>query len=103
MKHWKAVLAIGCCCLAAACGDESAAQKAVRASLKDPDSAKFGKFTLAKKGNDQMACLTVNAKNSMGGYTGDREAALMKAGDEWQVITINELDHWRCVNVISGQ
>lgn len=104
MKKWKVVFAIGCGLLVAACGDESAAQKAVRASLKDPDSAKFGKSTFVKgaKG-ESYACLTINAKNSIGGYTGDQQAALMKAEGEWRVITINELDHASCIKVISGQ
>jgi hypothetical protein len=48
-------------------GQDSGAEKAVLASLRDPDSAKFGKFTLV--GQDR-ACLTVNARNSVGGYTG---------------------------------
>lgn len=48
MKHWKVVFAIGCGLIVAGCGEESAVQKAVRARLKDPDSAKFGKGTLSK-------------------------------------------------------
>lgn len=44
----------------------------VRASLKDPDSAKFsGPVLGAKRANgDIEACGTVNAKNSYGGYVG---------------------------------
>ena len=101
MKIWKAVFAIGCGLIVAGCGDESAAQKAVRANLNDPDSAKFGKFTSTKKANSETACLTVNAKNSMGGYTGDQQAALIKVEGEWQVIAINEVDHAGCIKVIS--
>lgn len=102
MKIWKAAFAIGCGLIVAGCGDESTAQKAVRASLKDPDSAKFGKFTSIKKADSQTACLTVNAKNLMGGYTGDRQAALIKTEGDWQVFTINEIDHASCVKVLSG-
>ena len=69
---------IGCICtlLPVACGGDEAAtkKKAVLGSLKAPGSAKFGKFSLAGKNGE---CLTVNAKNSMGGYTGDQQAYLI--------------------------
>ncbi|MER8925780.1 hypothetical protein [Mesorhizobium sp. M0859] len=44
---------------------------AFSAALKDPDSAKFGKFSAAMK-DDQtiIVCGTVNSKNSFGGYSG---------------------------------
>lgn len=58
------------------------AKEAVLQRLKDPDSAKFGNFTLI---DDERACLTVNAKNAYGGYTGDKEAWLNKIGGEWNV------------------
>jgi hypothetical protein len=63
----KAILLLLSLTTIAACSSaESSAQNAVRKSLKDPDSAKFGKFS---KATDDKACLNVNAKNSMGGYT----------------------------------
>lgn len=75
-------------------GAESEAKKAVLASLKDPDSAKFGQFTLV---NEEHACLTVNARNSFGGYTGDEQALLTKFGDKWSV-RITSGSHESCVN-----
>ena len=73
-------------------------QAAVRASLKDPESAQFGALTIAK---DRYACLTVNARNSYGGYSGPREAALTKVADgSWQVMKIYELVHPQCVDAI---
>lgn len=79
--------------------EESVAQKAVLGRLKDPDSAKFGKFTVAgKKG----ACLTVNARNSMGGYTGSQQAFLLRKGSTWEVVTVEaDLSHEQCVQVMS--
>lgn len=98
MKHWKVVFAIVCGLIVAACGEESAAQKAVRASLKDPDSAKFGKFTSGKDKNGKFyACVTVNAKNSMGGYVGDKQASLFQSNGEWEVLGINNMSHEQCV------
>lgn len=44
------------------CGESGKAQKAVKGSLKDPDSAIFQ--------NTKASCGEVNAKNSYGGYTG---------------------------------
>jgi hypothetical protein len=48
-------------------------KEAVVRSLKDPDSAKFSQKILAeRKGNILHVCGTVNAKNSFGGYTGEK-------------------------------
>ena len=100
MKKWKVIFAVGCGLIVAACGDESAAQKAVRASLKDPDSAKFGKSTFVKGAKGaSYACLTVNSKTSMGGYAGDEQALLIKSKDEWKVLGIQDFSHERCVSV----
>ena len=81
--------------LLTACGGiESESKDAVRSRLKDPDSAKFGKFTRV---GDTRACLTVNARNSMGGYTGDQVAFLWKKGDRWVVLQIEEVSHDNCI------
>lgn len=94
MSRWKTGAAICfCTLLLAACGNESAAKKVVLAELKDPDSAKFGDFS--KHGD--VACLTVNARNAMGGYVGNREAVLQKADGIWQVLDIIEISHDNCV------
>jgi len=78
--------------------EEPNAQKAVLRRLKDPDSAKFGAFTLI---DDTHACLTVNARNTYGGYTGDQESWLTKLGGEWQVLDIKEdKSHATCVGVM---
>lgn len=81
-----------------ACNDESDAKKAVLGSLKDPDSAKFGKFTQV----NEFACLTVNARNSMGGYTGDQQATLNQIDKEWIVARIEETSHDSCVLIIEN-
>ncbi|CAN7649888.1 hypothetical protein LJR039_005017 [Pseudorhodoferax sp. LjRoot39] len=48
-----------------------AAQRAVRATLKDPDSAQFKEvYANYTEAFDLVACGSVNAKNSVGGYTG---------------------------------
>lgn len=83
------------------CGfsDESKIQDAVRARLKDPDSARFGELTVVGK----QACITVNAKNSMGGYTGDQQAYLQEADGNWDVVDISsKLNHAACLQVIAG-
>lgn len=83
--------------LTACVGAESDAKKAVLAVLKDPDSAKFGKFTNIK---DQAACLTVNARNSMGGYTGDQQALLVKLDGQWTAIDVKDVTHDRCLIMV---
>jgi hypothetical protein len=48
-------------------------KKAVAAELKDPDSARFDSPIAATKTKDEItACGFVNAKNSFGGYTGNK-------------------------------
>lgn len=87
--------------LLAACGGaESDSKRAVLGRLKDPDSAKFGKFTQV---NGKHACLTVNARNSMGGYTGDQQARLIKHDKGWEVVVIDEMPgHEYCVDMIKS-
>lgn len=79
--------------------DEPDCKKAVLKALKDPDSAKFGKFTV----EGTRACLTVNARNSLGGYTGDQQAILELSDDfeSWKVVEIVQLDHESCRKVIN--
>lgn len=48
----------------------SATEDAVRAVLKDPDSARFSSLAAFDKGGQINICGLVNAKNSYGGYTG---------------------------------
>jgi hypothetical protein len=67
------------------CGERRAAEQAVRETLKDPDSAKFGEFYYNK--SNRAACLTVNAKNSMGGYTGDKQVLLSKGERGWEYLS----------------
>jgi hypothetical protein len=72
------------------------ATKAVLASLKDPGSARFGEFAYATPNN---ACLTVNAKNSFGGYSGNQEAILTRVSSGWQVLTISGLPKSSCIEI----
>lgn len=98
MSHIKIcniISAIGFSLILSGCGSaESDARKAVLGSLKDPDSAKFGKFSQA---NEESACLTVNARNAMGGYTGDQQATLIKLDNEWIVMDITKGSHDICI------
>lgn len=75
-------------------GAESSAKKAVLESLNDPDSAKFGKFTLVNKNS---ACLTFNARNRAGGYVGNHQAKLVKYDGAWEVLVFSEISHAECV------
>lgn len=80
---------------------EAYARKAVLKNLKDPGSAKFGKFTQV---TPTTACLTVNARNAFGGYTGDQQALLLKAENQWLVADINkDLSHAQCIEAVSKE
>jgi hypothetical protein len=94
----KFIIATSALLLASCSGAESDAKKSVLAVLKDPDSAKFGQFTNI---HDKAACLTVNAKNSMGGYTGDKQASLMKFSEKWKLLDIDKLSHEQCVKIMT--
>ena len=82
--------------------DEAAAQKAVLAALKDPTSAKFGKFT--QVGSDG-ACLSVYAKNSMTGLVGSQEAVLKKTAGKWTTLYVSDLagSHQACIDGLSKE
>jgi hypothetical protein len=80
----RVAMVLACASLLSACSGRSGAEDAVRKVLKDPDSAKFGEFYFNRKTG--KACLTTNAKNAMGGYTGDKEAHLEKTKEGWQYL-----------------
>jgi hypothetical protein len=84
-------------CLLAACGTKSDAKKAVLGKLKDPESAKFGKFTQV---DDKRACFAVNARNSMGGYTGEQQAVLLKDDNGWSVLSFFDFSHEDCIEAM---
>jgi len=86
-----------CCVLLVGCGD-SAVKKAVRESLVDPDSAKFGSVKYSKNG--EAACVTVNAKNRMGGYTGDSQIIVEKIDGKWSAINDEDTSQDTCMQVI---
>ena len=51
--------------------EKKAIQEAIRASLKDPESAKFGAMNTGKFSDGNLSvCGWVTGKNSYGGYTG---------------------------------
>ena len=69
--NFRRLLFISCFCVPialVACGNNGAAEKAVRNILNDPNSAIFSNMAAgAEKGS---VCGLVNAKNRMGGYVG---------------------------------
>jgi hypothetical protein len=89
MKVTKIILAITVGITIAGCDNpafDSPIKKAVRAKLKDPDSAKFKDEVVVQT----RACISVNAKNSYGGFTGATIAHLKNLGlDNWYVETFD--------------
>jgi hypothetical protein len=82
-------------CLSACGGDERDAKKVVLEMMKDPESVKFGEFT---KFDSDLACLTANAKNSFGGYNGDKQFLLLKLNRGWFPIGPIENTHKGCID-----
>src|SRR5262245_42494794 len=54
------------------------AKRAILASLKDPESARFGSATFYQGDNDgaKFVCICVNSKNSIGAYAGMHPATI---------------------------
>ncbi len=77
-------------------GDEGEIKKITIQNLKDPDSAKFGDVQIIE---NRLACLTVNAKNSMGGFTGNQLAFLRKEGGKWEFYFIEDFPKDMCLYV----
>lgn len=73
---------------------DNSIEKAVRAELKDPDSAQFKEQIILKT----RACISVNSKNSFGGYTGPQTAHLKNLGNDfWALETIGKEPCYRSV------
>jgi hypothetical protein len=89
-----AVFVFGCVLLHGCGGAEGEAKKAVLEHLKDPDSARFGLFTQV---DELVACLTVNAKNSVGGYIGNEQALLKRIDGKWEFYAVQDISHDECV------
>ncbi len=77
---------------------------AVLDGLKDADSAKFGRITVIDGGKG--ACVTVNAKNSAGGYNGFQQAILSNLSmtnmgmSGWLLVGIMDVSHELCIDAL---
>lgn len=79
---------------------ERAVQAAVEEGLKDPESARFGEFSVSSKGSH--ACISLNAKNSYGGYVGERQYYVYKVpgSKEWKSLIDSDENHQSCAEMI---
>lgn len=98
MKH-VITLAAAALTLTACNSMKSGAEKAVRADLNDPESARFGDLYFNEK--TKKGCLTVNAKNAMGGYTGNQQAYVQKTDSGWETHGIGNLPLESCRHVFA--
>ena len=98
MKNKPIVVGISILLTACGVGDEELAKQAMIETLKDPDSAIFGQFTMLAANKLDIACLTVNSRNSSGGYTGKQEVIMSrKEGEEWEIRSAHKVSHDICV------
>ena len=93
------LLAVAGCLTLAACGMKHDAEEAVRKGLKDPDSAKFGELYYNDK--TEKGCLEVNAKNSMGGYTGTQQAYVKHTKNGWEEDGIADISLKQCREIFA--
>jgi hypothetical protein len=75
-------------------------KQAVLASLKDPESAKFGQFTQV---GDNQACIEVNARNSYGGYSGTTPFLVRKIDGEWNIHPLLKLSYKTCLAMMKAR
>jgi hypothetical protein len=94
----KRIIVLAALAMLGGCGEEKAAQQAVLEVLKDPDSAKFGEFYY--NSDTKKACLGVNAKNAMGGYTGEEQAFLDETEKGWEFSHFGEVSAEMCKEII---
>lgn len=87
--------------LAGCASDRHGAEEEVKRNLKDPESAQFGDFYYNP--TTKKACLMVNAKNSMGGYTGDSAILLKKADKGWEYVSDNDTYFDTCKTVLADK
>lgn len=87
--------------LTACTNDRRGAEEEVRRNLKDPESAQFGDFYYNP--TTKKACLMVNAKNSMGGYTGDSAIVLKKADEGWEYVSDNDTYFDTCKTALADK
>jgi cytochrome c2 len=85
--------------LASCSSPEEEAKGAVRRELKDPESVRFGQYTLVR-GN--RACLAIEAPGASRGFTGERQAIILKAethgeNRKWSLVGVYEERHDECV------
>lgn len=74
-------------------------KQAVLASLKDPESARFGQFTQV---GDNHACIEVNARNSYGGYSGTTPFMVRKIDGKWTASTSLNFTYKICLSIMKG-
>lgn len=67
-----------------------AVEAAVRQSLKDPESARFGDITAGRSADGTTVCGQVNAKNSYGGYTGPARFYGTLSGDNFRLVQLDD-------------
>lgn len=91
--------------LLSACGESGVVKSVVLKTLKDPDSAKFSDVTVVSvmpsmkmQGIMGFACVSVNAKNSFGGYAGEKHKLLVNYVGTWDIkLFPNHGSHEACV------
>jgi cytochrome c2 len=93
---------LGALALASCASPEEEAKDAVRRELKNPESARFGEYTLI--GN--RACLAVSAPGASPGFSGERQAVVLKAethgeNRKWSLAGVYEERHDQCVARLS--
>jgi len=64
-------------------------------------TARFVSTAKRTWGSENSACLTVNARNALGGYTGDQQAMLFKEKEIWRLDSISMESHAEFLREIS--
>lgn len=78
---------------------EQEVKEAVMWGLENPESAKFGKFTLV---TPNRACMTVTTSTPIGSFpAGEQQFYLIKKGTTWSIVSNDNFTHALCVKLMS--
>lgn len=77
------------------CGDQLKIKSIIKNKLNDPDSVKFKEIIFSK--NDEIACISWNARNQVGGYGEWKYTLLFKGNDSsWEIFDDREANSDIC-------
>lgn len=80
-------------------GERQQITQAIKESLIDPESARFGDVLVLP---NKYACVAVNSRNRFGGYTGFQMAFAVVMEGSWQFVLTQDVTFEKCMSVLAN-